>query len=217
MKKQEVFKGFWWITFPGFYSTVFGTDHLSEYDIADYYGCDEEALPEDVWECFDYDKYRDDVARDLVSAFVGLLNETFEGLLSVEDDEIAVDSPREYNFYNDNLMSNLVIADYKRFKQILGRWIAKHKDYVAKRLKRDFAPRSGFIPFYEADFDRFMVELHDFQDVTTLAILLRYVLELYAWNGNEEALFEFGMDEWLLEETEARPEDYFNIKIRESV
>ncbi len=195
------YKQVWITTFPGFYGTWFeaNPDYM---ELENYY--DLEHLPEgkEIWDYFESDEYERDVCESCSLWINGELRDVFGTNIHVEYDTMV--SPREYNFYNDQLYVKIEVEDDEKFRADFYAWAESHKDYIAKCLKRDFEPRSGFIPFYDDDYNEFMSKM-EFGD-TAWGFILSYMIE-YPYHEN----LEYTADLMMYEHCEVYPVSYFNV------
>jgi hypothetical protein len=81
----------------------------------------------------------------------------FEHGVNEEDDIIksmaykSMESPREYNFTTDTLITEIEV-DMGKLKA----WVETHKEAFSDYLKEHFTPRSGFFPFVTNDYEKYM-------------------------------------------------------------
>ncbi len=182
--------------FPGFYYTQFGyeSDLEKELDFLHYNGklpydyaknknldlirFDEEVVNDIVWDCFDWHKYAESVAKEC--CVVIEQNCPFIKKITYE----KVQSPREYNFTNDSINCTIDL-DKKAFRK----WIYGHEKEVNRYLDEHLTSRSGFISFYPNNFK-------DWEEMTNKFNVFE---KPYYVGALLEAYFESeGFDSWTL-------------------
>jgi hypothetical protein len=135
--------------FPGFYGTLFEGDEDYELEnLSEEHGF--KVTRDDVeW---DYDTYRKEVAESVTAKIERVINSEFG--LSVSIEFKGIDSPREYNFRNDTIDVELTMSeeDYHTVMRI----ITDNREGMEKHLSDHFASRSGFLSFWDHDWESWM-------------------------------------------------------------
>ena len=188
--------------FSGFYGTIWeGSSYLSE--IKDHHddepGWDEVNSWDDIE--FDQKEYEKDLLGDIVPKFCKAFNEIFGGNIEFSGGEI--ESPREYNFRNDELYVDFNIKDYDAFVANVEKYVELYRDEIREKVRRDWSDRDGFWSFVENDFDKWNWE----EDTQQMEILLDYIIQLD--RDSRGQLERLELDIW--EDTYVRPEYYWKI------
>ena len=122
--------------FPGFYSTIFEPSEESEIQFWNQEnGTD---LSYDDFE-FDYDDYRDRVAR----AFVDSFESNFQDIIPSDIKYQSISSPQYYNFSNDSI--NIEVEfDFARFMETVN----ENKENIREYIRDNYTSRDGFNSFH---------------------------------------------------------------------
>ena len=122
--------------FPGFYGTIFEPSEENEIQFWNQEnGTD---LSYDDFE-FDYDDYRDRVAR----AFVNSFESNFQDIIPSDIKYQSISSPQYYNFSNDSI--NIEVEfDFARFMKIVN----ENKENIREYIRENYTSRDGFNSFH---------------------------------------------------------------------
>lgn len=133
--------------FSGFYGTIWGTDSI---DLGVAFDGEE---PEDAWDRFDSVSYRNDTAKEFAYYICGYISEAlgFDDKITIKDTKVS--SPREYNFYNDQIYGILNIENYDKFEFLVNKYICDHRKRFVDTAKKEFTSYDGFISFRNDDFN----------------------------------------------------------------
>ena len=164
--------------FPGFYESDLMNSDTSywaikeelDYFHEDYGGEHPEykVLTEDDLD-FRYDDYEQDVANGFIEAFKSLSPDIVE---DVEFD--FIDSPRYYNFRNDELFGKVTLAD--EWQDEMRHFIALNYDWLKERVHEDWTSYDGFMSFMDNDIDEWSAHLFDEQDERYISTMLAYMM-----------------------------------------
>ena len=131
--------------FPGFYGSNFEYDYEQQ-DIENYNEENETDLNYDDF-TFDYKEYNNRVSEKCVEVIEKELQDLFPSI-KIEFDELI--SPKEYNFSNDLIYTNITISD-EDFEQIIMYIGLTWSNEFRVFLEEHFKSRSGFSSFVEYD------------------------------------------------------------------
>ena len=150
-------------------------------------------VPDEIHDEIDYGKVHQSLASAYVKAFENWLAN--EHGLEIDLEFVEMTSPKEYNFSTDEVFVNCSLPDLERVFNAV-------KDEMPEMVKKRFTSRSGFISFYENDFDKWPESLAewDHNEAGTLFECLFHgefqdatyaVLEWMTGNGEvSEAIYE---------------------------
>lgn len=129
----------WAPLFPGFYNTVFEADETGEIESHNSEHGTKLEYDDFVW---DYTDYNERVA----SAFVSGLETELKQFLDVSIEYEGIQSPREYNFANDNI-DIAVTLDLAELVSLI-----KDREELAREyFKASYTSCPGFISFHSND------------------------------------------------------------------
>lgn len=141
--------------FPGFYESDLMNSDTSYWAIKEeleylQQDCADEhpeykMLTEDDLD-FRYADYESDVAHDFIEVFEAMSPDIVE---KVEFDYI--DSPKYYNFRNDELFGKVTLA--RNWKGVMRQFMKDNKDWLRERIKDDWTSYDGFMSFMSNNFD----------------------------------------------------------------
>lgn len=164
--------------FPGFYETDYETSDTSYWAIRnelEYYQRDlrdehpeYQLLTEDDLD-FDYRAYEKEVMDSFIAVFPHYAPEF---VTAVEFDEL--DSPKYYNFRNDQLYAFVELAD--DWKDRMRDFIRDNEDYLRDRIKKDWTSYDGFISFMENDLDEWDTYLFEDEDPRYIGSMIGYMM-----------------------------------------
>jgi len=165
--------------FPGFYeSSLMNSDtsywaiqeELEIYLQADYRKEHPEyqILTEDDLD-FRYSDYKHDVAEAFLEAWE---NRAPEIVLSAENP--SIDSPRYYNFRNDELFADVELRD--DWKDVMHQFIASNYDWLQERIREDWTSYDGFMSFMSNDIDEWDSHLFEEEDERYISTMLAYMM-----------------------------------------
>ena len=135
------------IPFTGFYNTMIGAelDDAVTHEIESIN--EEEGL--NLTE-YDFDISYSDMREEAAESIAEYYPEWLEGLTGVEIscEFKALESPREYNFYNDAIICNIPRHDIYKLLS----WLEdNHPGFFAEYVKARMTPRDGWAPLYPAE------------------------------------------------------------------
>ena len=150
--------------FNGFYGSLF--ESIIDNSVDDYLECNEVEYDD----CdFNYDEIRTEIATDYSKYVSDQLNE-----LEIKNTIkfIAIDSPRTYNFENDEIVIELEINIVDVLLKLYN-YLDEFRDYILQR----FTSRDGFISFVSNNSHDWLRDLMDKDDLerklpTVLSFLL---------------------------------------------
>lgn len=174
---EKIIKDFVLPCFSGFYNTVWDVDEITNPEIADWFDVDEDYVTEEVTDSFNFKKYAEAVGERCI----GLVEEELERILKCGElnyYKAYVNSPKEYNFSNDDIVFDFKISDYDKFMDSLEKYIHEHYEYFQKCAKEAFTSYDGFMSFYPNDMDKLDWESDD--------TLLSWVLECVINNEDDD-------------------------------
>ena len=182
--------------FPGFYGSIFSEDHILEnwidrmqYEYPELEHLADFELP---------DSYRSNVAKEFAKMYISELNDKLG--LNMKLLSESVNSPREYNFYNDQVICEIEVDDWDSFINRIYSLMDEPEIRVelAKIIKQNHSNRSGFWSFMSNEIEVWYGMLQDPCSTTYLECVLWY---LYCLKTGEHADGdgEWGMAEWIYE------------------
>ena len=147
--------------FPGFYNTLFQPD--------------EERVIEDPYTFDDYDFKYDEYHKEAGKKATEVVEEWLEDFnIKVNFQEIS--SPREYNFGNDSINVEYVLAK-DSMKKILD-YLKENRQVFEEWLKGRYTSRSGFISSHSTDADEWISELKSGEDLShKFGAVLEFIME----------------------------------------
>lgn len=164
--------------FPGFYETDLMNSDTSYWAIKEELeylkgDCRQEhpefqILTEDDLD-FRYSDYEHDVAEAFLDAWKYNAPEI---VLGAENPEI--DSPRYYNFRNDELFADVELRD--DWKDEMRHFIALNYDWLQERVHDDWTSYDGFMSFMDNDIDEWGEHLFEEEDVRYISTMLGYMM-----------------------------------------
>lgn len=185
------------IPFPGFYESLLSgeIDSTEEY-LAECVaeeperdqlpaGVTRDMIARHLWECVDYSKVHDTLARAWADTFAVFVNDNArpEGLAPFVFEFEKMASPREYNFTTDRIFCRVPLAQIEAMRA------AVSPGTFAAVLREMFTSRDGFISFYSNDPDRWNAKpLGEWDHNETGALLVAYVRDHYAEYGHGGSL-----------------------------
>jgi hypothetical protein len=185
--------------FPGFYGTIFGNED-SEEETQDIEGMLENAgvyQPRELAErianesslySVDYRAYETEYVRCMSDAIGDELSKHIKGFAGFEFQNMQ--SPREYNFYNDSGNVLAILTDEKLFRAELIRYIEANRPRFDKYIKRRYTSCDGFISGYSNDPQQWIADIQSGVDEIEghkIGRLLDFVLECEDYT--EESLY----------------------------
>jgi len=143
--------------FPGFYESVFDPDFKMEDVLYESLNNTSELLKinfqlskkysdfivENICQCIDYNNYQIDICHKIIEYFNSL---KFPLGIKAEWEFIKLDSPKEYNFSNDNIDCNLFISTNDIKKAV--NYILEHQTEFQEFLTEVYKSRNGFLSYH---------------------------------------------------------------------
>ena len=165
--------------FPGFYETPYKNSDTAYYAIKEeleyYYKrdlCEEhpeyQHLTEDDLD-FDDANYDKDVMESFVEVWG---NHAPKFVTDVRFD--TLDSPRYYNFRNDQLYAYITLAD--NWEDEMRHFIALNHDWLSEKVHEDWTSYDGFISFMENEIDEWDTNLFNEQDPRYIGTMIGYMM-----------------------------------------
>ncbi len=153
--------------FPGFYGTIFEPSEEAEIQYLNEER-EKNGLPEVDFDAiqFDYDTYRNDVARKAINF---IERELSDYVRSINFESLH--SPREYNFANDSI--NCIIEP--KIREIK-KYLKTNAPAFAQYLKDTYTSRSGFISSYPNNIEMFMQD-KPFEHRHKLGSILNFICQ----------------------------------------
>lgn len=148
--------------FSGFYSTIWELQ-------TDNFCYSENCTFEDLE--IDYKEYENDVCKHIAD----FVESNCPFIKSVKFQSVV--SPKEYNFTND---SANVLIDYK--VKDLAKYMIDNKEALNEFLKSRYTSRSGFISFYDNNFNDWFTDTKGFKDLSLDTHKLGSLLDFYFEN-----------------------------------
>jgi len=206
----------WLPVFPGFYNTSFETSDEDYKEIANDINAIRKQndligkIDDDLID-YDYTKYKNDYASNLVDTVEVMLQE--QGLVKKVMFTKLV-SPKEYNFANDSIDVDIHLepANIEKIKSMLDQYSEEFAEYI----KETYKSRSGFIPGYSDDSDEWLVDDAFLTHRHMLGTVLEFLLLTTADNMielEERLLYDtetpyLGSGEYIKNYEELTTEDY---------
>lgn len=162
--------------FPGFYGTSFDSDVTESNEISSYNQDNNTNLDWDDFE-FDYDDYRERVAKEFVKQCETELKRL--GIIETIVFE-KIDSPRAYNYSNDSIYCSISVNDENT--ENLKKYIHENAEKFAKFVEKNCSSYDGFISFLPNSFAEWDKETNDFTEFEQNYFVL--VLEFVLFNEN---------------------------------
>ena len=185
--------------FNGFYGTLFECNEEREIDYINEKR-EEKGLTEVDFDKieFDYDDYRNRVARRCVSFIYNELNHVFNNKLEFVHE--AIRSPKEYNFYNDSI--NVSINFEEEFLTELKTYLEENGDAFTTYIKERYTSYDGFMSFHSNNAQ----EWFDYINIVALQSNSHYlgaILEFVCENEDitDEEMAQDVVDEMYVEAT----------------
>ena len=145
--------------FPGFYNTLFQADE--ERVIEEPYKFDD----------FDYKTYEKEVGEKATEVVEEWLED-----FNIKVKFQSVSSPREYNFANDSIHVEYILAK-DSMKKILD-YLKEHREEFEQDLKDRYTSRSGFMSFHSTEADEWITDLKSGKDLShKLGSVLEFILK----------------------------------------
>lgn len=151
--------------FPGFYNTIYeySIDFISQ-DLYESYGYEnvENVFNDSYLDDFiDYRHYEEEVCKDYVDSLNYRLKD-YDILNEIEFEFEKVISPKEYNFYNDEIYCQLILKNgYSTITRII-QCLELNKADFDNWCKENYSSRSGFISFMPNSAEEFISNLRSF-------------------------------------------------------
>ena len=176
------------IPFPGFYGSLFDVaiDGVIERTLED------ENLEYDQIQV-DYPALHTELAGMYFNRFIEELSDATKADFS-NSKFIGLWSPREYNFHNDEIDAEIPTPALRAAIATVPR------DTIAAHVREKLSPRSGFIPFYPADFNDWPDI--DEMDTPQLLVILEAIAEHHGIDPMdiEESVVEYLSGNGLVDE-----------------
>ena len=160
-------------SFPGFYGSMFGEEYV-EYDgrerleeqYPDFKHLSDWELPED---------YRSEVAKEFAEMYVSELNDKLG--LKMELTKESVESPREYNFTNDQVICYVEVGDWDEYTRKIISLMSELDIRVelAKIIKENHSDRPGFWSWMINDIEDWFGAIIDPDNTNYLECVLWYL------------------------------------------
>lgn len=161
--------------FPGFYGSIFDADDNLYYEIqeeVEYYREERNIeIDPDKFD-FDYKAYMHDVGVLYTDYFFNLYAKKISFIKSIEFD--SIDSPREYNFRNDELYAFFEFTD--NWKDSMRDWMIENKTWLADIIRKNWSSRDGFISFISNDVDDWFTEIFVNEDTRYIGTMIYYMI-----------------------------------------
>lgn len=183
--------------FQGFYGTFAGDDVERARD-----GYRDESDPDydENFKPYDWGKVTESYSKH----YVGEINELLDGVFGTDEIVLTYDrinSPREYNFYNDSIYVNAKIS-LTAFEHMIGllsgEYVAEFESYI----RDNYTSRDGFWSSYSNDSQDWVGDLslcyHDPEklDSTVIPHMIGTVLNFILRMQYEEDTWLFLMEDW---------------------
>ena len=178
--------------FPGFYETDLMNSDTSYWAIKEELEClkdnwtgehpEYKVLTENDLD-FRYSDYEHDVAEAFLEAWKSNAPEIVLGVGNFE-----IDSPRYYNFRNDELFADVELRD--DWKDVMRHFIALNYDWLKERVHEDWTSYDGFTSFMDNDIDEWEKSLFEEEDERYISTMLAYMM----LRENKEVRTELAMN-----------------------
>jgi len=133
------------IPFCGFYESALSHEIDRELESIFNPDCGYGDVPDEIDREIDYGKVHQKLAANYVEAFKEWLARECD--LPIEFEFVEMTSPKEYNFSTDRVFVNCSVSDLEKvFNAVKGE--------MPEMVRKRFTSKSGFISFYENDFDK---------------------------------------------------------------
>lgn len=181
-------------SFPGFYGSIFSEDSILEnwidrmqYEYPELEHLADFELP---------GSYRPTVAKEFAEMYISELNDKLG--LNIKLLSESVKSPREYNFYNDEVICEIEVDDWDGFIKKIISLMNEPEIYaeLVKVIKANHTSCSGFWSFMSNEIEVWYGMLQDPCSTNYLECVLWY---LYCLKTGERADGEWGMAELIYE------------------
>ena len=153
--KEKLITHTWLPVFPGFYSTIFDTDYIDEYEI-DYiretYEPEElaECMIEHLYESKAIDKFYKEHQQSIAKQCVDIIWDNLKRLKYIDNIEFEeLVSPKYYNFSNDSINIKATFTDENIANIKI--MIQEHQDEWKEFIKSRYTSRDGFISHHSND------------------------------------------------------------------
>lgn len=163
--------------FDGFYNTIFDNSEAEYYLLNDHF--EWEYLKETYGDgikaddfTFDWNERETDIAKRFTKVLHDEYLSNIPFIENVRFDEI--DSPRFYNYRNDNLYIYVDFAD--DWKDQVRHFIATNYNWLQEKIHEDWTSRSGFRSFLSNDIDDWGSYLFDEEDPNYISEIIKYML-----------------------------------------
>lgn len=169
-------------SFVGFYDSIWSPDDTI------YYECEEKGLKEDVDFTFDYKQYQNDICQAYTEVWELWMQEFISD--DIELEFVEVHSPRYYNYENDYCRVKIRLTQAAE-DAIIAK-IKKHRNQLAKWIKKNHTNYDGFFSNLSNDIDQWPRRLFDdnetFQSAYLFCMLYYIVKAEYIAKGETESL-----------------------------
>lgn len=169
-------------SFVGFYDSIWSPDDTI------YYECEEKGLKEDVDFTFDYKQYQNDICQAYTEVWELWMQEFISD--DIELEFVEVHSPRYYNYENDSCRVKIRLTQAAE-DAIIAK-IKKHRNQLAKWIKKNHTNYDGFFSNLSNDIDQWPCRLFDdnetFQPAYLFCMLYYIVKAEYIAKGETESL-----------------------------
>lgn len=176
MKAKVISIETWLPIFPGFYGTIFESD--TEGELCSQNQERDLSLPEIEYDDLDFDNsaYETEVVKQCTSFIEDQLKPL--GLVTAIKFQ-GISSPKEYNFHNDsgNIEVDLTKANIKAIKAYIYAHRKEYEEYLVR-----YKSCSGFISYYNHDFDSWKEYTDNFMNYSEKAHYLGSILEFICLN-----------------------------------
>ena len=169
----------WCPLFSGFYNTIWEMDCESE--IESY--CEEENDDSINYDDFEinYKEYMQDVCKSFVEAVEKDLVE-----IGIKLNIQKVISPREYNFDNDSINIEVVVENFKVFREKIIKYLDINEEEWEEYLESRYTGCDGFIPSYPNTIDGWKEETNNYAELD--GHYLGSILEFYLQNEQHKEM-----------------------------
>lgn len=168
--------------FPGFYNTIFEPDEEMEIQRINEERESKGLEPAefDAFD-FDYEDYRDQIARGCCSWVCNFLDHLFKSKTNIEFQEIW--SPREYNFKNDSIYIGF-LCDAAFLNEVRS-YLEENRELFQLYLQEGFTSHSGFVSYFSQDINIWLGAY--WRDVRERPIIIATILDFIISNEEEES------------------------------
>jgi len=174
--------------FDGLYDSPYessDTEYYAIHEEIDYINNDllgEDIATEDDFE-FNYNERHSDIVDAFTEAWKSHAPEVV-----LEVSNPVLDSPKYYNFRNDEIYADVELAD--NWQDTFTKFMEENHDWLKQRISDDWTSYDGFASFMSNDIKEWSHYLFEEQDKRYIGVLITYMMLLNEPDIHDELIYE---------------------------